>query len=123
MGASEGVSNITISSLSTKEVQEFGRFPGWCTSDLECVSCVESLDYFSIDLVVGAKKSKVFGYSGSLFAWIDRLLGAEDETINTVSDFARESEEFDRWGEFFDVEYDESCRGFESILVIWEFLT
>jgi hypothetical protein len=40
--------------------------------------------------MIGSKKTQVFGYSGSLSAWIKVAFDEKHQTENVVSDFARE---------------------------------
>ncbi len=88
-----GWTRTFLSSLDSEKVEEFRSFPAWCASDLESVSAIKDLNYFSVDLSICPKESEIICNPSPRFAWINRLVMEEYEAVNSISDFAREAQQ------------------------------
>ena len=81
---------IALSTLRIKEIEELGAFVCWMTSNLERIFSVKKWQDLGIDLIVGSKHVHVRSHAGSISAGVDWLLGDEHDGVDKISDFARE---------------------------------
>ena len=81
---------IALSTLRIKKIEEFGASVRWMTSDLERIFTVQKWQDLSIDLIVGSKHVHVQRHAGSISARIDWLLRDEHNDVDKISDFAGE---------------------------------